>query len=1500
MRPQATKLKFVIWLILFSIVVPKVRAQTYVESDVELIGFNGAVITETVKMANVTPTGTIHIRPFDVNTPLFSGALVSANPPLQFGGGVWADLPDGRRLENWQLQNSFKFRMSPAVSGTTLPTEAVNLFMWPVSLLGAEKADHTFALTAASVFSFVLVGSTTDVGRLDYRFVIQNGDKFYISETGNTNASGTITLSDFVNNSAVGKRWAEFNPSAFPKSISGLTFSSLTPDNVKSVGLYTSSYKTSGSHYFTFSSFTCNGTELVPDQPSVDAIADQPSFVADQGQVIVPFTGLEHGLSANDIISATAVSSDLGIAPNPTVILNNEKTGGEIRFTPTNTHYGTITITLKAQDNGGTAGGRIDTVKTSFTIEIVNPDLPEAGLISDKEVFIGSGQNVVLLPGLSDGGNGTQTLTIEAVSSNPSLVEVVSATFDSDNTFGVLNISEKGTVGTATITVTISDADGSITRDFDVSVVPYTNYGVNFSVVDAAFWNERDVLNDVPVYKEIRSLAKAPSLTEFDWNSLVMNSSSGCSHPTLCKPYSMATEMLLGYIIPPVSGNYIFYIYANDDKSLKLSTDASFSHCRTIAQRSDAGIVGVYDETTKTATSDFVALEAGKPYAMYGLHWYVFSPEKFQIEWQIPGGSREIIQSPNIIYMYDIEKPTAPDDLDVVSYSSSKIIVSWSEASDNDRLAGYNLYVNGELWNNQPIKSAGATITGLDANTQYSMVVTALDGVGNESQLSEVLNVTTWPVDNTPPQAPTGLTTLVQAPMALKIGWNPAVDETAIFGYNVFIDGEKYNADVLTDTFVVVSPLEPETNYSVEVESLDAGENTAKSAPYAAETSAFNPLADNLGVKTGRMNIELEAIGAFDGFGLHTDDGGNVNLLQPAGSMLLKDFEPAIISWGGIQVNPFSLSSHSGTAAYTIADFFSFGVDTLENCCLSFACGVKETTDWVTDKNTFLNFMEYIGGDASTTWGAKRAAEGYQEPFIPRMKHLIFNFGVETWGSTHSVAPALSTRDTYTKWAKEMEDMVKSSPYYDPEKITFGYSMRNPDPAVSWGVNEAILPLLDTAHSDYMNLGGYLGANVGDGADVGGQQMDYFKNLQKKVADNINGLKFYNGLSLEKTGEVKKTYLYETNIGNQAYYGKMGHSIPVIDHGLAAVKHGSVYPTLFALASSQWALVAANKNYKRLPIFLCGKFVNEYSKGQLLQSDYETTDAIYTPQGTKINNKPVGSYLFVRDTVYNVILTSRDYENVHYVQINLPDELNYKPQSLKYYVFTADSLNSEDAYIDTLEITEISDGMIVEVPEYSMVVLSFIGDDLDFDRPLGYVEYVRQEGITLSAETTVITKGWPGLRVSATVTPTDALAKTAYWKVTSDDGINVVYTNSGSSIVISSVDKSGTFKVKASLLDNPAVFDEMTFTVNLSNSVSQVETAGEISLYPNPADDLLNLRLPNDAPAKIRIFDVSGKLAKVFSSQASETAIDVSGLQKGIYFIEVEQGTVYRSKFMLQ
>ena len=96
--------------------------------------------------------------------------------------------------------------------------------------------------------------------------------------------------------------------------------------------------------------------------------------------------------------------------------------------------------------------------------------------------------------------------------------------------------------------------------------------------------------------------------------------------------------------------------------------------------------------------------------------------------------------------------------------------------------------------------------------------------------------------------------------------------------------------------------------------------------------------------------------------------------------------------------------------------------------------------------------------------------------------------------------------------------------------------------------------------------------------------------------------------------------------------------------------------------------------------------------------------------------------------------------------------------------------------------------------------------------------------------------------------------------------------------------------------DNFAFFID---DVKITNVAGIEENSIEVSVYPNPATDVLNIQLTENAKS-VSILGMDGKVISTQVVNANTAAVNISNLVSGVYFYEVvaENGTVVRNTFV--
>ena len=1102
-------------------------------------------------------------------------------------------------------------------------------------------------------------------------------------------------------------------------------------------------------------------------------------------------------------------------------------------------------------------------------------------------VIVNTGTDFIIISNLNDGDTNQQEMFFEVTSSDDKVLKADSVSYTAGDKMALIWVSDQGVLGKVTITVKVSDADGTTTKDFEVIVSEYTHHGIKFEIHDAVFWQEVVPLNETPIFDSIvQSTNMTAAYNSLDWDKIPLTVSAGCGDPGLCDGHDFGTGFMEGFLVPEKSGSYSFYMNGDGDYALYLSADRSFSNAKIIAAKSDNyGSVGSSVGGRKSAP---IPLDSGKVYAIYAVQWNIHQ-ENGGIKWELPGQfSASYIDGSYLYPIYDTKRPANVANVRIEATGDHFLKVAWDKSSDDQQLSGYNIYVNGVKQNKQTDSANELLLEDLTASTIYSVAVTAIDRVKNESLISFVLNVKTLDSDTIPPTPPTTFTEDIVTGLAAKISWDGARDEqTEIYGYRIYLNGEMYNTDgLISGNSAILKVLSPNTEYKIEIEAIDAGMNISeKSKVFTFTTPSFDPLADNLGIKTGRLEFSTDAMSFNQGIGINPDFI-NGAVFNSAHTIVLKDMEPGAIRWGALTANPLSFSTYAGGGKNVTIGKFIKRCNEL-GAFTTFCCGVENSTDWRQDPETFIRFLEYVNGPDDSEGGKLRVAEGFNEPFLKNSPGLIFEFGNEVWGADAHNAQIGKDYAAYAKWCREMATKMRASAYYDSTKIYLAYSSRYPSRELSYGLNEKIIAG-DTGQLDWTAPSGYLGGNLSydPALPAANSELEYYKNVQAMADQFLAGMISSHKYEVNITGRAMEQYMYESNTTTPTYNGRLGQAILSTDYYLSAMELGSAIPTIFHLTGGEWRITEPENNYRRLPLFITAKFVNHFCKGDVLYNTYHSNQKGISQQAAAFSERPVGLHTYRNSEGYSIVMISRDYVDDHYVMIDFPENFSHHDVGEMYLIGGSD-YSTKNAVIDTVSI-DIQDEMMVKVPKHSMVLIHFKADNLDLQNlPLAYFPYPHIENIEIQQGNYEFSKPGETVKFTVNISPADSWDKIVKWALINNSGNFKLFPSSTYCFVVagSRLDNEADSLILRAYSRDEKVFDEVVLylpknTVGVENDVNQTDS----NIFPNPAHDKITLKM--NADDTVRIFNMNGSKVLEKNLTTGRHEIKISHLSQGIYTIQ--------------
>ncbi|MDD6210226.1 MAG: T9SS type A sorting domain-containing protein [Bacteroidales bacterium] len=1171
------------------------------------------------------------------------------------------------------------------------------------------------------------------------------------------------------------------------------------------------------------------------------------------------------------------------------------------------------------------------------------------------DFIVNSGKNKIILSDIREPDQIRSGFRTE-IREGENLIETPDMLYTEGEHFALLNIKDKGLTGTVKLRVYLDD----FFRDITIHIKVFRNPGITMDFYDIVFWQQTNPIqtNAASVYSELLTSAHVPGERDktfwgenYEKWEMIFPKITIAGNCVACNPdpiIDMATSSLKGFFIPPRTGNYIFSFAAAEAAGGVFidTTCTSWAAAKAIAFISDNGNAGVPAQDGKGMISEPVFLQEGKVYPIYAERWFIHLLE-YGIKVSGPGIEEQYIPAELLAPSYDVIKPEIPQNVKIVTISDKSVRLAWTAVSHGAkiaRIAGYNIYANGVRMNADVIENTVFQIEGLSPETIYDLFVCTVDELGNESEISKVVVANTLKSSTIPPDAPTSIMKIKATGETLKVTWKGADASGSVpIAYDVYVDNVLYNTDdkIFTDT-ILIRGLKPETSYGIQVVAYNGSWIASeKSTVKYLSTGEFDPM-DESGLEFGeyraRVNIEKRNVSWNWGFGLNAPfkDG---SLFENNGNntfnRLVRNYHLGALRWGGLDANEYAFEKATGPDSdrafisvgssvkhATHADnmnfvneigaYYALCIGTKDgNGGLSGGSGIDYTVDYISDPKTFLNLIEYLAGPMNSPYGRVRTLEGYSEPLLAKgkSKGLILEFGNEVWGADAHNAPIGKDYLAYGQWCRRMADTIRTSPYWNDIKdlVYMVYSARNPHSGDSYGLNEQVIKG-DRGEVNTLGTAGYLGGDFTYNPEFTDEEQvyNYYERRQQQMKRNLEGLQIGMKNQIIETGAPLYTYFYEAQASTSSYFGNLGQGVILNDYLTASMRYGSIVPSIYGIDGGEWRITLNDGT--PLAHYAMASLINRYCKGHIVSSDVETNNTLMIRNSSWIpvpllDYDPIGASVYNQGTKWSILLFSRDFHNDYTVQLNLPEGVNPKATSGTRYLISGDDPSVRETFTaDTLENLTISDGMLVKVPKYSMVLYTFEGDDPRFDAlPLGYFDRVKCEQLEIAGNRTIeepkgITKLTPK------VSPDNAFLTTVKWELLNETEVAPAFTmsvNGLSELTLRATGAcSGKVRLRAYVADNPSVNELVEIDIlNQGSSccgtcVGMDDTDGEkqISVYPNPAYDVIYIGIPETGftAQRLGVYNPDGIRFMSETVTSGSVTLDISHLVAGTYFLVVQ------------
>ena len=311
-----------------------------------------------------------------------------------------------------------------------------------------------------------------------------------------------------------------------------------------------------------------------------------------------------------------------------------------------------------------------------------------------------------------------------------------------------------------------------------------------------------------------------------------------------------------------------------------------------------------------------------------------------------------VMALPLAAHAADTQAPSVPSGLKAATISATQINLTWTAATDNVGVKGYQVFVN-----NVVVSTTSSTSfqhIGLAAGTTYNYRVNAFDAAGNYSGWTPtaVAAKTTQAVaasDTTPPSVPSGLTGTAVSNTQINLKWTASTDNVGVKGYYVYLNDVALA--ITTTPSYTHTGLIAGTTYNYRVSAYDAVPNhSAWTAPVAVKTTGTPPAdttppsvpsglagtaisntqinltwtasTDNVGVKGYQVFVNDVVVStttttSFQHTGLAASTTYNyrVNAFDAAGNYSGWTPTPLVVTTTGTAPGPLQSGTFSGTSA---------------------------------------------------------------------------------------------------------------------------------------------------------------------------------------------------------------------------------------------------------------------------------------------------------------------------------------------------------------------------------------------------------------------------------------------------------------------------------------------------------------------------------------------------------------------------------------------------------
>ena len=403
------------------------------------------------------------------------------------------------------------------------------------------------------------------------------------------------------------------------------------------------------------------------------------------------------------------------------------------------------------------------------------------------------------------------------------------------------------------------------------------------------------------------------------------------------------------------------------------------------------------------------------------------------------------------------------------------------------------------------------------------------------------------------------------------------------------------------------------------------------------------------------------------------------------------------------------------------------------------------------------NIVDYLGGDNSTTYGARRAADGFarwdtQTPFI------YYEMGNETWGTPDGIwdmhlglpgDPWMQTYATYC--SKRMTDMKSRTGWRSNMRVGFGGFAADSD---SWaGYSTILIPAIKTV-ADFGTIFMYYGSGSNANTDE-----QIYGGLFAKAQWHQRVIGSMNATYATAAGHTVECCIYEGNCVWGNYYNgpsandmfnyshevSAGAAVSLLDNYAAGNHAGVTWNNHFAFTGGSWSSLTDEPNYYRKPAYFALKLFNNYISGNMITANVSGAGT-WNDTITGEQNVPyVACYPYKNGSNYSILLVNRHRTAAQTITINRPLTVS-QLVTLSAADINANNETGEGVTLQVQSVSSSGNSYTVTVPPFTAYLVTAqdyvpTPPTVSLTSPVNGTQYTTGANVSLAATATATTSG---------------------------------------------------------------------------------------------------------------------------------------------------------------